>query len=208
MSRLDPVTLLGHTHHMTRRLPPRDSWIQLKAGEEFLFDTEAVTSAQRQLQRYGREVRGAVLVAGYELEWMIDQLLLQSFLPAPNSAEDLRQLFDDLFLKQSPLRFAHKIKMLKAVHKTVLTVSEALPADILPLLDKVRDLRNTFAHYPATLIPDGPEPITKLRIVLNGPDRDIPLDDHAVAQMLQDIGRASDALNQAIAKLMPAPGVA
>lgn len=191
---------------MQRERPPRDSWIAIKPGQSLVFDRVGIEEAQTKASRIGREVRGAVLAAGFEVEWIIDQIILRAFHPGAD-AEEERALFDRLLLKKGPLRFANKIRLIKDLHKARASVRSALPEQILGLLDEVRTVRNDFAHYPVTLVPEGEEPISKLTPVLSGADADRMLDDASARQMLEKFASVVSGLDNAL-RVLSAEGTA
>ncbi len=95
------------------RLPPKDSWIELSAGESLRIDAEFQAKWRNQAARF-RELRGSFLAGCFEIEYQLDLALCEVLFPglddpkakpADNvpltveSGKVLKELFDDLILK-------------------------------------------------------------------------------------------------------------
>jgi hypothetical protein len=186
---------------VARDRPPRDAWIPIKAGQSVVFDIEAVKAQQEQLSRYSREVRGTVLASAFEIEWIIDQLLVQSLLPEVSHPKEVREVFDDSILKRGPLRFAQKVRVLRAFREKIPSLASVLAAEAFSQIERVRNLRNDFAHYPVGLLPDGEEPIRKLKVVLHGAEVDTPLDEASVESIYSLLRNLTAELNESLRKL-------
>ena len=188
---------------MVRRSPPpRDSWIQIGPGDSFLFDEPAVRKTLTEVARFGREVRGTLLASAYEIEWTLDQVLLGAFFvgqeehPSPG-----RKIFDDLLLKRGPLNLSYKVRLLREAIETIPALKKLVPGTLLADLQSVRTIRNDFAHYPVSLRPDGPEPITKLKPILAGAESDTELSDVTVKGFFELFGRVTTQLNELVRQL-------
>lgn len=183
-----------------RTHPPRDSWIELKPGESILIDREHIGKAYPEAVRKGRGIRGDVLAAAYEIEYMIDQIITSIFVPY--TPDDPRKnIFDKAFLKSSGLRLNNKLKIIKMCTAEIESISGLISSEILDELYKIKDVRNDFAHYPIKLIPDKAEPIKELTIVLCGSTQDIELSDEYVLSLYQSLERCKEILNTAVGTL-------
>jgi hypothetical protein len=173
----------------------------MKAGEVLVFDVEAMNSQQQLKSRLGREVRGFVLASGFEVEYIIDQLLVQALLPEASSSKESREAFDDSILKRGPLRFAQKVRVLRAFRAKMPALASVLSDDAIAKIERVRNLRNDFAHYPVSLLPEGEEPIKKLKPVLCGAEADTPLDEAGIAAIYSLLGGLVAELNESLRTL-------
>lgn len=179
-----------------RERPPRDSWIFLKAGQSVVMDVQAVHAERERLTRFGREVRGALLSSAYEIEWILDQILLNAFFPGQESTpSEQRSVFDDRLLKRGPLNIAYKITLLTELRKAIPIMAELLSEELITDLHTIRKFRNDFAHCPVILHPDGPEPIIKLKVVLTGSESDLDLTDESVTKLFELISKTTISLD-------------
>jgi hypothetical protein len=153
------------------------------------------------MSRLGREVRGSVLASGFEVEYIIDQLFVQALLPDVSHPKDVREVFDDSILKRGPLRFAQKVRVLWALRAKIPALASVLSDDAIAKIEKVRNLRNDFAHYPVSLVPEGEEPIRKLKPVLCGAEADTTLDEAGIAAIYSLLRGLTDELNESLRTL-------
>lgn len=185
-----------------RQRPPRDSWIAIEAGQRVLMDVQAMQAESNRMARYGREVRGTLLSSAYEIEWILDQVLLGAFLPGQeNPPTAQRTIFDDRLLKRSPLNLAYKIKLLSELRKTIPKLTELVPEELIEDLQAIRNYRNDFAHCPVALYPDGPEPIVKLKAVLVGSENSLELNDESVKKVLGLLSKTTTSLDSVLRSL-------
>jgi hypothetical protein len=172
------------------KLPPRDSWIALKAGEKVVVDPKLRKQWREETENY-RRIRGTILAAAFEIEYILDQLLVEILLPSPDSSkdksqwehpvlgvklDDLRYIFDQHFLKSAPIRFARKIRIFKKSVSQLPNLAKITPDQLLNRLNRSSDLRNRFAHYPITFTIIGQFPNQTLLANLVCSDKEITLD--------------------------------
>jgi len=175
------------------QLPPRDSWIRLAPGKAVTLD-ERLSKLWSQKTQEWREVRGNVLSACFELEYLLDNVLYEVFFhradeaPSDKRADNepieirvdprtMRQLFDGLFLKSGVISFNRKIDILRNLLAEMRTLQDLVSSEIISKLNKIRDVRNRFAHYPVTFTPVGDSPNQELRASLVCTDKELILDD-------------------------------
>lgn len=174
-----------------RRLPPRDSWIRLAPGKGVCLDARLTKLWKKEESRW-REVRGNILMACFDLEYLLDQVLCEVFFPGLNKApsnnvaddystesyEDakvLKNLFDDLFFKSALIPFSRKIELLKNLSLQIPILQKLMSQELVGKLHKIRDVRNRFAHYPITFTPIGDVPDQDLRVNLVCRDKELEL---------------------------------
>ena len=125
-----------------KHFPPWDSSITLEPGRSINMTPEV--SEDYELQRKGlREIRGNVIARTIEIEFSLDQLLVELFYQGIEN-EQHKNNFDSVFLKQSRISISKKIEFLERFtklsdHKMELT-------DIVKNLKEVSEVRNDFAH--------------------------------------------------------------
>lgn len=174
----------------------------MEAGQSVLLDIQATKSESDRIARYGREVRGTLLSSAYEIEWILDQILLSVFFPGQeNAPTEQRTVFDDRLLKRGPLNLAYKIKLLSELRKVLPKLAELIPKGLVEDLQTIRNHRNDFAHYPVALYPDGPEPIVKLKAVLVGSENDTELNDESVNRIYDLFSRTTTFLDNVLRSL-------
>lgn len=157
-------------------LPPLDSQVRLAPGGSFTLDAETEKEWDSKATAL-RATRGAILSFSFEIEHSIDVVSSRFFFSAEDKkSEELKLLFDELFLKSQSANFARKIQIFKALSNQPV-LSSLVPPDLSRHLDQVRDLRNRFAHYPITFDPAPGESKEKLIAVLVCRDKEITLDD-------------------------------
>lgn len=173
-----------------KKISPRDSWLQLAPGASVHLDERLAQIWNKKTHEF-REVRGNILSACFEIEYTLDQILAEVFFPgldkAPKENEQpsepasedalaLKNLFDELFLKGNFVNFRTKIDLLRKLSSQIPTIKNLVPQDLVSRIDKVRDIRNRFAHYPVTFVPIGDIPNQDLAVHLDCRDETILLD--------------------------------
>ena len=139
-------------------LPPRDSWISIPQGSR-LIDIQEVSKTQNELTTRFHQVRGNLLAEAYNLERILDQLLILSFIPVELHDKCAQVgLFDEVILKGRFMSFSSKIEILKKMRTEIAILQNSVNEELVQKLDKVRNIRNLFAHYPITFHVDGEEP--------------------------------------------------
>lgn len=170
-----------------------------------MLDLAAFQQEQHRLVRFAREVRGGILAGGYDVESIIDSILLKVFFPRPED-EDTRSLFDDVFLKRGSLNLARKLSILKIARARLSSLADIIPQELAARLERVRSVRNEFAHYAIAFNLDGPEPIKKLKATLVGPERDLDLTDDVVKELFEFFAQVSADLNDIVKALEGSSG--
>lgn len=186
-------------------LPPKDSWIELKPGAEVVLD-ERLCREWSKLRCNYREVRGNFLAACFEFEFMIDQLIAEAFFPGADSTDQaasrqLRDCFDDIFMKGGVVQFARKIDALKQIHSRVSRLQAAIRDDVFPKLTKVRKIRNKFAHYPIAFEPRGEPPNQTLAVWLVTCGSRIELNDKFIREYSMVFGEVAKTLESGLKQL-------
>jgi hypothetical protein len=145
--------------------PAKDCWLLIPpAGVHLTPEIEKTWLARA---RDLRRLRGEFLVAGFEIEYSVDQILAAVlFVPsiddgrgnnAPKTASymDLASgAFDKLFLKSAENQFGRKIGLLKKLSETFPALGDLMSKPVFERLRKIMDIRNVFAHYPIVLVLD------------------------------------------------------
>jgi hypothetical protein len=166
------------------------------------MDIQTTRAESDRMSSLGRKVRGTVLASAYEIEYILDQVLLGIFFPGQESSPTAeRTLFDDLLLKRRPLTFACKVNLLSDSRKTLPKVADLVPEALVEDLRKVVNFRNDFAHYPVALYPDGDEPVTKLKAILLGSAKNTELNDATVKVIVDLFSNTTTALDNLIRSL-------
>jgi len=80
-------------------------------------------------------------------------------------------------------------------------LANVLSDEALARIDRVRVLRNDFAHYPVSLLPEGEEPIRKLRPVLCGAEKDTALDEAGISAIYSLLRGLTEELNESLRTL-------
>ncbi len=147
-----------------------------------------------QKRREWREVRGNILAACFELEYLLDGVLCEVFFPGADEpsnenqpsvdriaadvdARTLRKLFDGLVLKSGLIPFRRKIELLSDLSSGTRPLEKLVSDNLVSMLHKIRDIRNRFAHYPVTFTPLGDPPNQELQATLVCRDKELVLDD-------------------------------
>lgn len=162
-----------------------------------------------------REFRGGVLADAFQIEMQVDRLLCEILFPAsddPNikpeqnipltkgSANALRNLFDEFVLKASmmpTISFGYKIDLLDNLGKQIAEVKVVVPPHLIRILNKLRRIRNHFAHYPVTFYPKGPVGEQTLEIMLATHKEEITIDQAYIESYRAMYHEASEGLNAA-----------
>lgn len=177
--------------------PPRDSWVLIKAGQGFAFDLQAMGNVTAEMARFGREFRGTLLASAYEIESILDVILLGVFFPGSDThLAEQRKLFDEELLKRGN-NFAKKIKLLSTAREAIAGLEKVIPEETITKLHRARLIRNDCAHYPVSLVPDGADPITKFKAFLCGAEKDTELSAENVTEIYQFFGQLTHDLNDA-----------
>lgn len=200
------------------KLPPKDSWITLRPGESVHVDAEFEKRWERQIKDF-REVRGHFLASCFEIEYQVDLLLGEILFPGlegPDanpadkvpitieSGKALKELFDELILKRaslSPISFGFKIELLKEFSSQISILQSLLPEGFGTKLDKVRKIRNRFAHYPITFNPVGDPPNQSLSASLVCRDKTILLDVEFLNRYSKLFGDVTGGLEETLERL-------
>ena len=174
-------------------LPPRDSWISgIAPGEALHTDADLLQKLNEQTRKY-RELRGNILAACFGVEYSLDLAIGELFfpgldMPSQNAnhsgvtihenakALNLKELFDEFFLKTASLSFKFKIDLLRRLAGRVRVLQALIPPDLLNHLDEVREVRNRFAHYPVIFERRGSVPNQDLLAKLVCRDKTLILD--------------------------------
>jgi hypothetical protein len=145
--------------------PAKDCWLLIPPSGVHL--TPEIEKAWLERARDLRRLRGEFLVAGFEIEYCVDQILAAVLFVPPQGDEtgnktpkvasymDLaREAFDKLFLKSSENQFGRKIGLLKKLTETFPALGDRMSKPVFERLRKIMDVRNVFAHYPIVLVLD------------------------------------------------------
>ena len=177
--------------------PPRDSWIAIGPGQSAMFDIKAMHEMGGQMARFGREFRGTLLASAFEIESIIETILLSALFPGPDSQlAEQRKFFDEQLLKRRT-NFANKINLLSKAREAISGLDTIIPEDTIKKLNRARLVRNDCAHYPVSLIPDGPAPIAQFKAVLCGAENDTELNAENVNDIYQLFYQLTHDLNEA-----------
>lgn len=126
--------------------PPRDSWIRLAPDKAVTLD-ERLSKLWSQKTWEWREVRGNVLSACFEIEYLVDNVLCEILFPRIDRAPaekrvnnerietyadvtNVRQLFDGLFLKSGVISFNRKIDILRNLLAEMRTLQDLVSSEI------------------------------------------------------------------------------
>ena len=200
------------------QLPPRDSWIALSPGESVHIDAEFQKKWQKETSEF-REVRGNFLAGCFEIEYQLDLLLGEILFPGLDnpdakptdnvplkieSGKVLKELFDELILKGGSLSlisFGFKIDLFKKSSSQIPILQSILPEGLGNKLDKIRKIRNWFAHYPITFKPVGDPPNQNLSARLVCRHKTIILDQEFFDRYSKLFGAVMTELEETLRKL-------
>jgi hypothetical protein len=136
-------------------------------------------------QDYG-QIRDAVLVAAYDIEYSLGLLITEIFYPQrremssrerPALAVDhgeLEALFAECFLKAGPVSFGTKVDILQIATSRLPALGKLVPRNFIARLRQVIDLRNRFALHPVTFTLEPPHESLQASLVCR--DKKIVLD--------------------------------
>jgi hypothetical protein len=214
------VTPSRYTSVVKKRkdIPPFDSWITIKPGELLSMDPK-LNAEWHRLKSMMREYRGSVLTDAFQIEMQVDRLLCEILFPAsddPNirpeqhipltkgSASALRNLFDEFVLKASTMptiSFGYKIDLLANLAKQIAQVEAVVSPGLIKTLNKLRRIRNNFAHYPITFTLKGTAGAQTFQIVLATHKEEIAIDDAYIrnygamyTEVAEELNAATEAL--------------
>lgn len=183
-------------------LPPRDSWTFIPKGRQVVIDIQEVRSAQNELTTYFHQVRGNLIAAAYDLERIVDQLLLLSFVPAElHNKGPQAGLFDEFILKGRFMSFASKIEILKKIRTEIVIIQDFIDSELVRKLDDARKIRNLFAHYPITFHMDGEEPIRMVKPVLVTRKEEIEMTNEKIGEYYALINNVRKELEEALRQI-------
>ena len=192
------------------QLPPRDSWIALSPGESVHIDAEFQKKWHKETSEF-REVRGNFLAGCFEIEYQLDLLLGEILFPGLDnvpltieSGKVLKELFDELILKGGSLSlisFGFKIDLFKKSSSQIPILQSILPERLGNKLDKIRKIRNRFAHYPITFKPVGDPPNQNLSARLMCRQKTIILDQEFFDRYSKLFGAVMTELEETLRKL-------
>jgi hypothetical protein len=160
--------------------PPRDSWIRLSPAQSLQLDPRLSREWYEKTHHF-RLVRGTILAAAFQIEYMIDRILSKVFFPTARPAleadsEQLAVLLNSFFLSSGLMSFDRKIKIVKGLASEIPKLAQIMPGELPLKLGRVRDKRNRFAHDPIVFTPTGEPPDQELVAVLVGHRGEIILD--------------------------------
>jgi hypothetical protein len=176
-------------------LPPFDSQIRLGPGKNVSIDSELEKEWRGKADAL-RRIRGEILAFGFEVEHSIDTIISRFFFPGNDTkSEASKQSFDELFLKSPAANFARKIQIFKTLWRDS-SLAQQVPVDLLKELERVKDLRNRFAHYPITFDPTTELPYGRLIPRLVCRDKEITLDDPSLREFQELFAFVRSSLNE------------
>ena len=154
-----------------KTIPPiKDGWIELEPGAKVAID-ERLSKIWNTKKEEIKELRGKVLAICIQIELEVDSLFRHLFFPehlleTKNSKSGLR--VDDLsslFLYEivKGLGFNNKCRILKSLSSQHKLLKSTDCIALLKKLDKIRKIRNLFAHSAVSFIPVGSPPNQTLR---------------------------------------------
>jgi len=161
----------SNSHDNKKSQPPIvDGWIELAPGAKVMVDERLDRDWQQQEKKI-KELRGRTLAACIQIELMLDSLLQHLFFPehllkidkdkGDLKVSDLSSLFLYEVIKDLSLSDKYRIfKKLSTQHKLI---GDKDCKALLINLDKVRKVRNLFAHSAISFIPVGDPPKQELR---------------------------------------------
>ena len=193
---------VGSCYSVVVPLPPHDSWIRLAPGTSFQLDAESGNEWTTKATAF-RTTRGTILTFAFEVEHALDVVINRFFFPNKDKkSEELKLLFDGLFLKSPSSNLARKIRVFKDLSKHP-DLSTLVPPDLLKNLEKMKDLRNRFAHYPVSFDPHSGESKERLIARLVCRDKEITLDE----PFLKECGELFVSIDQDLQKVLSVFGV-
>lgn len=183
-----------------KSIPPRDSWLSLAPGASVQLDAR-LSQEWGRLREECRRIRGTILAHAFDVEYLLDQLIVETLMPASGPDPPERVLFDELFLKSPGAGFRNKVEVLRKLRAGLPRLREVLPDSVFGQLSRVRQVRNDFAHYPVTFIPTGDPPDQTLRPVLESRRGSFPLDGEFLDECGKTVHAAYATLEEAVKQL-------
>lgn len=190
--------------------PIQDGWIELAPGEKVMMD-ERLGKEWHQHGEKIKELRGRVLAACIQIELMLDSLLRHLFFPehflkidqtkTDLKVSDLSSLF--LYEVIKDLSFNEKCRIFKKLSMQHNLLEGKDCKMLLVNLDKVRKVRNLFAHSAISFIPVGNLPNQILRPEGYSEGKRIVLDQEYIAdceKLFSQVIQSLEVLNRDIAK--------
>ncbi len=117
------------------------------------------------------------MALAFEVEHSIDVVISRFFFPTSDMrSQELKTLFEGLFLKSASANFARKIQVFKMITQEPVLAHLVSP-ELHKNLNNLKDLRNRFAHYPIAFDPSVGSGSEKLTGKLVCRDKEIPLDE-------------------------------
>ena len=166
---------------MTKKepIPPRDSWITLEPKQSIEVTPEVAADWARQ-RIVLRQIRGNILAYSLDIEFAVDTAIREILFslesvandPLSQNIEKNKNTFDRVINKSGAVTFNNKIRILS----TLLLESQILGEDdrkrLFKLLNKVKSIRNKFAHTTIAFEPrKNPEKTQLAPYLVNGGTR-------------------------------------
>jgi hypothetical protein len=148
-----------------------------------------------------REIRGNILATCFEIEYLLDQIIVEVLIPTAASNTEGQNLLDELFLKGPVTSFRTKIDVLRKLRSRVPRLQSLLPEDTITHLTSIRELRNDFAHYPVAFEPAGNPPQQTLLPLLISRRGRFVLDDTFLEEHGKIFGSTHSTLEAAVKSL-------
>jgi hypothetical protein len=134
-------------------LPFYDSGLELEFGNFGKLSKKLQREWVEQIKNK-RIIRSGFIVEGYQIERLLTEILAKAFYPNLNddcpdarlAFNQLRDAFEDLILQD--LRFYNKIRLLDSLRKRLPIIAKNTQPGLGGRLDRIREIRNRFAHYP------------------------------------------------------------
>ncbi len=134
--------------------PPRDGWTLIEAGREILL--RVPEPKIQELQNKIHRLRGGILSDAYNIESILDTILIAYFFKDSDTNKDASAaLFQDEVLRNL-LSFDKKLKLFKSILQASLKGFEDAKV-FYENADQFRQIRNIFSHYPTWIEPIEPE---------------------------------------------------
>ena len=140
---------------MTKKepIPPRDSWITLKPKQSIEVTPEVAADWDRQKTAL-RQIRGNILAYSLDIEFAVDVAIREVLFSVENNVngtfseniEKNKGIFDSTISKSGALTFNNKIKILRNLLLENSIFGEDDRKLLFKLLNKVKSIRNKFAH--------------------------------------------------------------
>lgn len=161
---------IGPQNNKKTRPPIVDGWIELAPGEQVMID-ERLAKDWHQYGERIKDLRGRILSVCIQIELMLDSLLRHLFFPehllkidearAGFKVGDLSVMFLYEIIKD--LRFSDKYKIFRKLLAQHKLLEGRDCKELVGCLDRVRKVRNLFAHSAISFVPVGNPPDQILR---------------------------------------------